>query len=384
MIDIPDHSAFHRKTNWGIALATELLAPIFRSYAVRRCGSVVLAPKQWNRVLLVGDHHIGDVLYRSSSLEALKSGLRNCDLYYLVSPGSAELLDGNPSIHEILPWALSDSPLDLKPHHVAQLLQIRFDAVLCTNPIRYWPELLLAIKLGVANRAGYAHKGFSGWVTHRIPIRYPQSYPAYFRDYVSALIGRAPDWSLRPRLYPSSGNIESATTVWDRGRLDRCRPVLACFITTRQPLGMLPMSWIGPILESIRRRSSAQLVLMGATSDAEILNETNRRFGLGAMVLAGQLGLKALSVFLGRCDAVLTTDSGPRHLANAAGVPVFFFRNLWSSCQETGCYVDSETDLCPPALQRLEEKQHREVLERIPKDEVVDRVIDGLSKRIAP
>ena len=120
---------------------------------------------------------------------------------------------------------------------------------------------------------------------------------------------------------------------------------------------------------------------MGAKTDCEILNEVNRRFDLRAGVIAGTLGLQSLSVFLGRCTAVLTTDSGPRHLANAAGTPVFFFRNLWSSFVETGCYVDSETDLCPPDLQRLGAPRQRQILEGITPSEVASRVIEGILQK---
>ena len=40
-------------------------------------------------------------------------------------------------------------------------------------------------------------------------------------------------------------------------------------------------------------------------------------------------------------------DSGPRHLANAAGIPVFFVPNLAVGKIETGAYLDTETDLAP-------------------------------------
>ena len=39
------------------------------------------------------------------------------------------------------------------------------------------------------------------------------------------------------------------------------------------------------------------------------------------IMLAGRLGLRAFGAFLTRCDALLGTDSGPRHIANAVGTP---------------------------------------------------------------
>ena len=330
---------------------------------------------------MVGDNHIGDVLYRTCSLEALKQGLPECDFFYLTSENSAPLLDGNPAIRRVLPWIRSDSCLNLSSSHHAELKGLRFDAVLSTNAIWYWPELLLALRLGVANRVGYVYKGFSGWVTHPMPLRYPQSFPAYFRGYVAALTGQAPVWPLRPRIYPNGADQVAAGSARSRLGLDPRRPVLACFMTTRQPLGALPLGLMGNILEEIKRKSNAQILLMGSKEDAVVLDQANQQYRLDARVLAGLLELRALPLFLGGCDAVLTTDSGPRHLANVAGVPVFFFRNLWASYVETGCYVEQETDLCPPGLQRLGEAGQRRILEHLSPVDIAARVVAGFCSK---
>jgi ADP-heptose:LPS heptosyltransferase len=366
------------------ALISELAAPVLRAYARHKCGSVMLPPHTWRRALIVGDAHIGDILYRTCSLEALKQGLPECDLYYLVTGNTAALLENNPSIKEILPWVRSDSSLGLLSCHEAQLKALRFDVVLCTNPIRYWPDLALAIRMGVPNRVGYIYKGFSGWVTHPMPIRYPQSYPAYFRDYVAALTAQEPVWPLRPRVYLNPADHEEAMGVWNGLNLDPKRPVLACFMTTRQRLGALPLDLIGETLKEIKRLANGHILLMGANVDAAMLDQVNLQYGLEANVLAGALGLRALSAFLGRCDAVLTSDSGPRHLANAAGVPVFFFRNLWSSSVETGCYAAKEIDLCPPDIQRLDEAHQRLVLAQISPTDVAAHLVSGLRNKGKP
>ena len=378
---IPSSKYFFKKTNWLIALIVEGLSPLLRWYARHRSMGVVSDPRSWKRALILGDNHIGDILYRTSSLEALKRGLPDCDFYYLTAQNTAVLLDGNPAICAVLPWARSDSQLDILPNHEAALKILNFDAVLSTNVIRYWPELALAVRLGIPNRVGYVYKGFSGWVTHPMPIHYPQPYPLYFQGYVAALTRQAPTWSLVPRLYPGPADQEEAEGVWMRVGLDARRPVLACFMTTRQMLGTLPMHLIGNILCEVKRQTDAQVLLLGAKEDASILEQANRRYGLDASILAGSLKLQALSIFLGRCDAVVSTDSGPRHLANAVEAPVFFFRNLRSSCIETGRYVASETDLCPERLEYLGNHAHGHELSGISCSFSACQVIEALRKR---
>ena len=147
---IPSAAPFRKKTNWLVALAVEAVSPAMRLYARHRINVARLPPQQWKRALILGDNHIGDLLYRTCSLRALKAGLPECDFYYLAAANTADILAGNPFLKAVLPWARSDSPLDLSPEHMNKLKELRFDAALCTNCIRYWPELLLAIRVGIS------------------------------------------------------------------------------------------------------------------------------------------------------------------------------------------------------------------------------------------
>ena len=341
----PSPRPFRKRTNWLIAAGVETLGPLLRAGARLKTGRSV-PPRQWRRALIIGDNHIGDLLYRSASLQYLKAGLPDCEFHYLTAPGSARILEGNPALTGLLPWSRSNSPLDLSERDFAALKAMRFDAALSTNCIKYWPELLLALRLGIPNRAGYVYKGFSGWVTHPIPIRYPQPFAVYFRDYVAALTGQSPVWCSRPVIYNTPRDQAEADELWTRLGLGRHPHVTASFMTSRQPTGIWPAAKFGETLRALRRKRDTHIVLCGAGRDEAILAGINRDFGLGANIVAGGLGLRALCCFLRRCSVVLATDSGPRHIANAAGVPVAFVRNVWFNAVEAGPYVDTETDLC--------------------------------------
>jgi ADP-heptose:LPS heptosyltransferase len=254
---------------------------------------------------------------------------------------------------------------------------LRFDAALCTNSSGYWAELLLAIRLGIPNRVGYTHKGFSAWVTHPVPMSYPQSFAAYFRSYVAHLTEQGPTWSLRPRIYADATDEEQAQTEWQRHGLGAGPPVLACFMTTRQPTRLWPAEQFGRTLAQLRQRMSLKIVLCGAAGDGALLEQANRAFALDAAVIAGGLGLKPLYCLLAKCAAALVSDSGPRHIANAAGLPVFFVRNIRSKRIETGSYLDTELDLAPPD-ELVPARRQMRVLEKIVPEAVADVIVDGL------
>lgn len=343
----PSSRPFRKKANWLVAIAVELASPLLRLYARSRTGPST-PPGQWRKALIIGDNHIGDLLYRSASLVHLKAGLPGCELHYLAAPGSSQVLEGNPALASILPWLRSDSPLDLSPEHFAALREMHFDAALSTNCIKYWPELLLALRLGIPNRSGYTYKGFSGWVTSPIPIQYPRPYPIYFRDYVAALTSRPASWPPRPVIHTNARDESDAEALWSALELSRHAHVTACFMTSRQPTGLWPVQKFGETLAALKRKIQTHILLCGAASDAETLARVDRDFSLQASVIAGTLSIRALCCFLRRVSVVFSTDSGPRHIANAANVPVVFIRNVWSNAIETGVYVDTETDICPP------------------------------------
>lgn len=374
--------AFRRKGNWVAAVIVERMASVLRLYARGRSRREQDRPTTWRRALLLGASHIGDILYRSCSFGALKKGLSDCEVYHLVTPAESEVLRDNPFVNGILPWMVSDTVTDMTPDRVEELRRMEFDAVLATSSIRYWPELSLAVRLGVPNRVGYVHKGFSGWVTAPVPIHYPQAFPIYFRDYVSHLTGMSPEWSVEPKVYLNTAILSEVDAAWAAAGFRSGDPVLACFMTTRQRIKSLPADLIGRILKELTQRTRVRLALLGAAGDAELLRTVDRQYNLNARVCAGSLSIRGLYGFVSRCTAVISTDSGPRHLANAAGVPVFFFRNLWSNAVETGAYLDSEVDLCPPGLQYLSDAEYRRVLEDLSASDVLDTILRGVGDRL--
>ena len=100
-------------------------------------------------------------------------------------------------------------------------------------------------------------------------------------------------------------------------------------------------------------------------------------------VLAGQTSVLELAAFLGQCSALLTLDSGPRHLGNAAGIPVFFARNLSHSMIEAGRYCETETDLAPP-VEYLDDTEVERVARAQPVGMLAAKIVATLTARQRP
>jgi ADP-heptose:LPS heptosyltransferase len=368
---------FQKPLNHVLGVASDVAGPVLRLAARAWTGGQATPPSRWRRGLIIGHIRVGDVLYRTCSLEFLKRGLPDCDWYYLAAPDSGTILAGNPWLKGILPLCSSSGSLNLLEGGAGQLRELGFDVALCTNAETYWLDLLVALRARVPNRAGYVYRGLGGLVTHALPCAYPSSRPVYFRDFVARLTGQAPDWPLIPRIFPAPEDEIAALSVWQKFNLDPAAPILACFMTTRESSKVWPLDCYQRALALIKeRRPEVQIVVAGAKGDAAILTRFAARCAFACTVLAGELSLKGLYCFLKRCRAVVAPDSGPRHIANAAGVPVAFIRNLACSKVETGSYCSTEIDLSPDVEFIPPEKQEQYL--RLVKAEKVAEVLSGL------
>jgi len=352
------------------AVLSEWFASGLAAYAKRQSRREPTPPSDWKRILITGDNHVGDVLIRTASLPALRKGFPKAELFFLTSMTSASLLECNPHLDHVLPYANSDSPFDIVPAHRQELRELGFDAALITNPLKYWPYLWLAVGLGIPNRAAFAHKGFSGWVTRSVPISFPDTLAAYFRSFVAHVTSLAPDWSLRPEIFLREQDVAEAASAWLSLRFSDNATVAAFFCTTRQAAELWPRERWAQCMRLVRGKLDAHIVLIGAGPDREYLMSVARQTGVPCHVLAGALTLRGLASFLHKCAVVVCPDSGSRHLGNAANTPVVYFRNLVGLEREGASYCETEHDAIETPGGRLSRARQRDVLSTVSAEHV--------------
>jgi len=373
-------SRFRRFHNYVLGRASEAFAPVLRAGAAILVRGPQSQPPAWKRGLILSHTRIGDVLFRTCSLEQLRQGLPHCEWHYLTAAESAEVLQGNPFLTSVLPPGDSTGGIRLARAARDKLRAMQFDVALCTNPEAYWQDHKTALQARIPNRVGFTHRGLSGLVTHPIACYSLLPWAGYFQRIVAEVTGSAPDWPLRPKIYPSPDDERLALIPWRRMELAGGAPVVACFMTTREPSHVWPYDYYAEALNLIYKKSGAQIVLSGSKQDASLLEKFALHCMVPCKVMAGELGLRSLFCFLKKCSAVLAPDSGPRHIANAAGTPVVFIRNLFCSKVETGKYCQNEIDLSPDAEFVPLDKQE-DVLRQVSPARVAETILQAILAR---
>jgi len=358
----PDRSQFRDAHRYLAAVASEVVRPALRAYARSRSRGAPTSPAQWRRGVILGATHIGDVLYRTCSLAQLHEGLPACRWTYVATSVGAELLAGNPALSDVL--VVGDGDPTLAQHLPQRLAQADFDVALCSDNIQHHTGLGTAVRAGMPNRVAFGSKGLTGLATVAVPVR-RAPWPEQFAQMVRAVTSATEPWPLRPHVHLAESDAREAAAVFDTLPHPDASLTLAAAVTTRQRLGVFPPSLFAEILRrAVALEPSLRIVLTGSGDDRAALDAVATAVGDRATITAGALKVRATVALLSRCDAFLGSDSGPRHMANAAGIPVFFVRNMAVPEIEAGRYCDSEVDLAPPG-QYLSAVANIAALERI-------------------
>lgn len=377
-VRIPRRSTFQTPAKYFLGVASEIASPLLRTGARLISDRPASEPASWRRGLILGHSHIGDVLYRTCSLGALKDGLPLCEWDYLTSSDSAQILFGNPAVREILPYQSGDESWHITGSAMSDIRARDYDVILCTNIVRPYADFLTAARLRIPNRVGFINKGLSGLLTHPVNAEIPSPYPAYFRMMVSAIAGIPAGWALRPRIFPTAGDADSARAAWTDLKMRSEVPVVACTLTTRQPRGQWPSELFERALELVHERTKAQIVFCGSSDDAARLEAARVSCRAPSTVIAGRLSITSFAAFLERCSVLLAMDSGPRHIANAVGTPVVFARNLTYSRVEAGPYCDTEKDVAP-ADEFVTSRSLPAMFSKLTPSVIADAVLESLS-----
>ncbi len=360
---MPKRGEFRNPANFYFASASEVASPALRVASSLLSG----APTDkgvWRKGLIISHTHIGDLLYRTASLPFLGEEFPNCSWDYLASKSSAGALEGCPSIANVLPFVQGENSWDLRAGAFAELRDKAYDVALCTNSLRHYPDLILAVALGIPNRVAYGGRGFSGLITRSISITRPQPFPAYFREMVSQLSGGPGEWGLRPQLTITADHRAKANAFLG-DFADGAATLIACCPTTRQQAGRWPNHVFIEAVNRAAKAKSIRVLVCGASSERSELERIAENISAPTRVMAGDIDLLSFGALLAKCKAALTQDSAARHIANAVGTPVLYFRNLAVNAIETGSYCDSETDLAPGDHQLLTDAEAVSVQQRV-------------------
>lgn len=335
------------------------------------------------RVCLIKPSSLGDVVHALPVLSALRRRWPRAHFTWVVNRGLRGLIDGHPDLDEVLPFdraavrpnwkglrTLSGFLLDLRRR--------RFDVAIDLQGLLRSGVMAGATGAPVRIGLAEAREGAPRFYTHRIATtttavhivdRMLRVAEAVGAD-IDAPTSRLPD--------------DPAADRWAAEALAGVAgPRLLLNLGARWLTKRWPPAHFAELARRAHRSLGAGLVAVGAPEDRPLVEELRAALGpIPLLDLSGQSSLRQLTALTKRADVFLSNDTGPLHLAAAAGVrtvsvytcsdirrtgpygemAVAIATGVWcaASCVKTCPRLECMTELTPdrvwPALRRQLER----------------------------
>jgi lipopolysaccharide heptosyltransferase I len=274
------------------------------------------------RVVLIKPSSLGDVVHALPVLAALRDRWPGAHLAWVVNRGLRGLLDGNPLLDEVIPFdrgAVRPSPSGLRAlgGFLLDLRRRRFDLAIDLQGLLR--SGLMAAATGAPTRVGLAsaREGAPRFYTHRLPDPEPRPHAVDRLLNVAAAFGAD----------VSAPRFAVAMTEADRLRAGQWlaalpRPRLVLNVGARWETKRWPPEQFAAVARRAAEALGAGLVAVGAPEDAPLVARLKAALGpIPLLDLVGRTTLPQLAAVAAASDLFLSNDTGPLHLAAAAGAP---------------------------------------------------------------
>ncbi len=288
-----------------------------------------------NRILVVRAGALGDTIMATSISHSLKKCYPKAKVDFLATKGMEPLFTLTPWVDTVYCLGFRKVPWSIDPwkrYVLSKLNRSRYDLAILLEThaslVRFFSKIKATAQVSITSDtcAGHAIN-----TTHTV-IRYHK---------LLWQAGIIPQEVTSPQLRVSTKDTQRAAKLLRALAIDCTRPIVAMHPSNsfrqRKPIRRWLMphdrrswpehNWCSLILALARRYPAAQYVLIGTTWDRQlntrILEQTTRLNPHMRIVnMAGMTDIPLAAALIEHCDALISTDSGPIHIAAAVGTPI--------------------------------------------------------------
>jgi len=272
-----------------------------------------------SRIAVLRGGGLGDLIFAIPAIAALKAAYPEASITLLGTPAHRALIAATESPVdevEVLPFSEGVRPGDENEDELdrffAEMRARRFDlAVQIHGGGRYSNPFLL--RLGARHTVGTRTPDAAS-LERTVPYLYYQNEPLRALE-VAGFAGAFPV-DLEARLAPAEGLRPPAQTADDDGR-----PLVVMHPGATDPRRRWPAERFAELAAACAG-DGFRVVVVGDGSEKDIADRIVELAGANRVLsLAGELDMAELVALLAGAAVVVGNDSGPRHLAQALGVP---------------------------------------------------------------
>lgn len=280
------------------------------------------------RILIVRTDRMGDVVLSTPVIRSLRKALPDAYLGMMIRPEHRELIEGNPDLNAVLLYDKAGAEKGVLGtlRFARQLRRQRFDTALIlhsTNRV-----ILTTWLAGIRRRVGYARR-MSWLLTHRIPYIKREGTRhelEYNLDLLPRIGVSLREWELVVPTTPAQEKkIEDflAKAGLNGAPLVVLHPGASC------PSKRWPSGRFAEVGDLLVQRTGAKIAVIAGPDGIAQGRDVIRRMRSPAISALNTFTLGELVSLLRKAACLVSNDSGPVHLAGAAGTPVVSIFGRW-------------------------------------------------------
>lgn len=305
------------------------------------------------KLLLVRPDHLGDVLWITPALAYLRRTLPNTEITALVGSWGADSLLNNPHVDRVqrceFPGFSRQPKGNFFDPYLYALEQSRvlraqgYDAAINLRYDFWWGAFLLYLA-DIPVRVGYNWPEAQRFLTHKlslpgersgslpglpiIPFGQTSQHSAALNlgltNYLLEQYGLASELDqtqARLHFYPSAEDERYIRLLLSEWGVDRNQKLVAIHPGTGATLKLWTVEGFAAIADALTERYGVRVVLTGSENEKTLIKNITKLCQHKPLQLDTSGWWGRLGALFARCQLVVGLDSGPLHLAVAAGAP---------------------------------------------------------------
>lgn len=284
-----------------------------------------LTPK---KILVMRYRFIGDTVLTVPFLRNLRQAFPAAHIDLMIEPFSGKVIEGCPYVDTVIPFEFKTIHMYSAAtergkfagylHYRRLIRQNGYDAAFVLK--RSLSSALLVFAAGVPRRIGFATEGRGLFLTDRVPYRHDQHEVENFLDCLRIL--DVPIGSAGLELWPSAENDSKVTTLFKNAGWKAEDFKIVIHPAASLPAKQWPLDRFAEVMKALQKRHKTRFIYTGAKGDAGLYRKIEERGPFNGLDLCGLMNLRENVSVYKAADLFFGVDSGPMHMAAAAGVPV--------------------------------------------------------------
>lgn len=271
------------------------------------------------RILIFNVNWLGDVLFSTAVIRNIRKNYPDSFIACVIPESCFPILEGSPYLNEIIFFdeRVTHRSLWKKIKFILLLRKKNFDMVYLLH--RSFSRAFMCMLAGIPERIGYYKKKLSFVLTKSIPL--PDKDSLHRIDHYLNIIIKA-GLKVTDRfteLFVSKDERESAERFLKENFLTD-----EDFLVGINPGGnWLPKRWPveywGKLCSMLMHELGAKVIVSGSAKDIELAEDIKVLAKGNPIIACGKLSIRQFAALAVKLDVFISADSGPLHIANAAG-----------------------------------------------------------------